>query len=201
MNLEWFADRIAGERSGRSIDILKQLDAEAGRISPTDEAPMFVPHLGGRVSPGQPMLRGAWAGLNWSHNRGDLFRAMLEGVALEYGIYRRCVMSLYHGFRFDELRITGGGEQSEVWNSIKANVLECPVVQIARSEGAPMGSALLAGYAVGIFDDLPGAADRWIRTGKVHRPDRAAGPYYQRRLRRYESLLAKMNQWSGTDDT
>jgi xylulokinase len=200
MNLEWFASRIAGDTGGRSHAAFERLDAEAGRVVPTDDAPMFVPHLGGRVSPSQPNLRGAWVGLRWNHGRGDLFRAMLEGVALEYGIYRRCLLSLYRGFRFHELRITGGGAKSDLWNGIKADVLGCPVVQIARSEGAPMGAALLAGYAVGFFESLPDAADLWIRTGKVHRPDRAAIPYHRRRLRRYESLLAKMNQWSRTDD-
>ena len=84
---------------------------------------MFIPHLGGRVCPSQPRLRGAWIGLDWSHTLGHLFRAALERVALEYGIYLQILKSLYPDLKISEIRITGGGEKSHIWNQIKADVL------------------------------------------------------------------------------
>ena len=82
MNLEWFK-----EQTRFAALISNALNAAAAAIQPSAEDPFFVPHLGGRVSPGQPLLRGAWVGLTWSHGMGHLYRAVLEGVALEYGIY------------------------------------------------------------------------------------------------------------------
>ncbi len=38
-----------------------------------------------------------------------------------------------------ELRITGGGERSVVWNQIKADVLNMPVAGIAGSRGGADG--------------------------------------------------------------
>ena len=98
MNLEWFRRQLAsvGRRSADPVEF-NSLDREASLIKPGDELPLFVPHLGGRVSPSRPHLRGAWAGLSWSHSTAHLWRAILEAVALEYGIYRQVLLSLYPG--------------------------------------------------------------------------------------------------------
>jgi xylulokinase len=117
----------------------------------------------------------------------------LEGVALEYGIYCDVLRSLDSDFAMKEIRVTGGGECSTTWNIIKAGVLGCPVVQMARSEGAPAGAALLAGHGVGLFDDLDRAAQKWSRRGPAHRPKRGEIALCKRRLERYRKLLDILN--------
>jgi len=188
MNLEWFRAEI-----GRP---LAELDAAAAKIPWSDELPIFVPHLAGRVNPAEPALRGAWAGLTWSHGVGHLYRAMLEGVALEYGIYLQTLRSLHPQFRIAEIHVTGGGERSRTWNSIKAGILGCRVVQMANNEGAPMGAALLAGHAAGLFKDLDAVAHRWARAGAVVIPSRSIRAQAARRLARYRQLLDHLNAWS-----
>lgn len=163
MNLEWFRTEIAGRArgagsagaAGREPPSFDELNRIAGEVEPREDDPVFLPHLGGRVSPSEPALRGAWAGLNWSHGLGHLFRAVLEGAALEYGIYLGALEKLYGAGRVREIRVTGGGEKSAVWNSIKADILGVPVVQIVVGGGAPMGAALLAAYGVGSSLLLP----------------------------------------------
>jgi xylulokinase len=120
---------------------------------------------------------------------GHLYRAVLEGVALEYGIYGNGLRRLYPELEIQEIRITGGGEKSRLWNRIKAAVLASPVVQIARSYGAPAGSALLAGFGVGLFRSLPEAADRWIKLGKRVDPEGDMIRLYRGKLPLYEKLL------------
>ncbi|MBM3861897.1 MAG: xylulose kinase [Verrucomicrobia bacterium] len=191
MNLEWFRKEIAGERF--SFD---ELDRLAARISPAEDCPMFVPHLGGRVSPSWPRLGGAWAGLRWSHSVAHLYRAVREAVALEYAIYRNVLRELNPSLRLREVRVTGGGEKSALWNQIKADALGVRVVQIAGAQGAPMGAALVAGFGVGLFKDLDASARAWIKTGRVTLPQRKLAGHYARRLARYERLLEELNQWS-----
>ena len=157
---------------------------------------MFVPHLGGRVSPGWPMLRGAWAGLTWDHTRAELFFVLLESVALEYALYQHALRRLLPGATFTELRITGGGEKSEVWNQIKADVLQTPIVQIAHGGGAPMGAAMLAGVGAGVLPALPEVAERWVRLGRRFMPDIARARHYEARAARYEDLLGALNKWA-----
>jgi len=186
MNLEWFRREFAGGLP------LAELDREL--IAPTEDFPMFVPHLGGRNNPSWPGLRGGWVGLTREHGRAHLYYAVLESVALEYGLYRDVLRSLDRKFAMREIRVTGGGERSAVWNAIKAGVLGCPVVRMSRGEGASMGAALLAGLGTGILPDLPRAADAWAAAGAVTKPGRAA--FYSKRLRRYAGLLEHLHDWS-----
>jgi xylulokinase len=192
MNLEWFRTEFG---SGLSFDALNQ---QAAAVKPGTDDPLFIPHLAGRVSPSQPRLRGAWVGLTWNHTAGHLYRAMLEGVALEYGLYLKVLKELEPGLRPREMRVTGGGEKSALWNAIKADVLGCRVVRIERTEGAPLGAALVAGFGAGLFRSLDEAAARWIRTGPATLPDRRHRKHYESRLARYAGLLEAVNNWSET---
>jgi xylulokinase len=194
-NLDWFRRELGGG-TDLSFEELSQL---AGAATADESSPMFAPHLGGRVSPGWPTLRGSWAGLTWDHTRGDMYRAMLESVALEYALYQKALRQLLPGAAFTELRITGGGERSAVWNQIKADVLQMPIVQIERSGGAPMGAAMLAGAGVGLFPDLPEAAARWVKLGRRFEPDSSRARHYQARIKRYEALLNALHDWSAPE--
>ncbi len=198
MNLEWFAremTQLGKSATDKSLATLNQL---ASRIVPAAADPLFVPHLGGRVSPSQPLLRGSWAGLTWSHTAAHLYRAVLEGVALEYCVYRDVLLAVNPELNMREVRITGGGEKSLLWNQIKADALQVSVVQINRHEGAPMGAALLAGYGVGLWKNLDTAATRWLQTGERFRPQRKLANHYQLRLARYRHLVALLNEWAVT---
>lgn len=198
MNLEWFRREIAnrGRRQGKSLVSFDELNKMAQAIGFNETGPLFVPHLGGRVSPGQPYLRGAWVGLDWSQSLAHLYRAVLEGVALEYGIYRNVLGQLYPKMKLKDIRITGGGERSVIWNRIKAAVLGMPVVQIVRSEGAPMGSAMLAGVGAGLFKSVPAVANQWVKKGARYSPNKKLYDYYRRRVKKYEELLKLLNEFS-----
>jgi len=140
-------------------------------------------------------MRGAWVGLEWSHTLGDLYQAVLEGVALEYGIYRKIVRELYPDLAWREVRVTGGGQDSVIWNRIKSAVLETPVVQIARSEGAPLGAAMVAGVGVGLFKSLSAATTAWVQKGHRYRASRSMAQVYQARMSQYERLLRLLNEY------
>ena len=198
MNLEWFREQVAGAfiSAGQPPADFDRLNAMAAAVTPADDDPIFIPHLGGRVSPSQPALRGAWVGLTWSHGPGHLYRAVLEAVALEYGIYLRSLQDLFGAGTVSEVRVTGGGEKSEVWNHIKADTLGVPIVQVMGAGGAPLGSALLAGYGVGVLKDIDATAGQWIRTGTVTEPDARHAAGCGRRIERYASLLEAINGWA-----
>jgi xylulokinase len=188
MNLEWFRGRIAGAAG------LEELERLAAAAKPSEADPLFVPHLGGRVCPSRPGLRGAWVGLQWTHGAGHLYRAVLEAVALEYALYLGIMRALHPASRPREVRVTGGGAGSALWNRIKADALGLPVVAVRRPEGAPLGSALIAGRAAGVFADLKAAARRWVGTGGRAAPRRGVRGHYRRRLARYRRLLRALDE-------
>jgi xylulokinase len=198
MNIEWFASQFSQHGKQPSAKVLAQLDRCASRISPAADDPFFVPHLGGRMSPSQTQLRGSWAGVTWSHTTGHLYRAVLEAVALEYCLYRDVLLSVNPELQIREVRITGGGGTSALWNQIKADALGIPLVQIERHEGAPMGAAMLAGFGVGLFTSLEEVASRWIGLGQRVQPAKEMAAHYQTRAIRYQRLLEHLNQWTET---
>ena len=130
----------------------------AAQVSPGAEGLFFSPHLGGRVCPATPAMRGAWVGFSWGHRQAHFFRAILEGIAFEYAYYLKILRELIPDLSLVEARVIGGGAKSHIWNQIKADVLGVPYQRLKRSEFATWGSAMIAGRAVGLFDDLADAA-------------------------------------------
>jgi xylulokinase len=194
MNLEWFRREFANRgKGGKPLDFA-QLNAMAASVAPRDGLPMFVPHLGGRVCPGQPHLRGAWVDLAWDHGVAELYRAVLEGVALEYALYKRTLLDLYDAIPFRELRVTGGGEKSEIWNRIKSDVMQMPVRRITRSDGAPLGAALIAGHGVGLFPNMTATAKKWIAVEDKTPPTKTLASHYAKRIARYGAVLESLNR-------
>jgi sugar (pentulose or hexulose) kinase len=80
-----------------------------------------------------------------------------------------------------------------LWNAIKADALGIPLRRVARTEGAPLGAAMLAGWGVGVLSSLPQAAKQWIPLGETTRPRKPLAACCARRLERYESLLHSLN--------
>jgi xylulokinase len=196
LNVEWFLREIVnrGHTKNDALITLGELEKQADIIPASADLPLFVPHLGGRVSPAQPNLRGAWTELSWSHTLPALYRALLEGVALEYAVYQEGLRDLYPDLKWKELRLTGGGAHSTLWTAIKADALQLPIRRVARGEGAPLGAALLAGYGVGVFKSLPDAARQWISLEKATLPRRSLKPLYAQRLARYQDLLHSLDR-------
>jgi xylulokinase len=194
LNVDWFVKNFCNEAAGSQG--FSSLDAAAALIEESDSLPMFIPHMAGRVTPSLPQLRGFFAGLTWSHDRATLYRAVLEGVALEYGIYRGALARLFPDMTFTEMRATGGGSKSSTWNIMKSGVLGIPVSRVEASVGAPLGSAMVASVAAGLGDGFESMARTWVKTGEgENSPPEHAG-YYARRVKRYAALLDLASAYS-----
>lgn len=181
LNLKWFRDAFAAADTGAvaaeagagvaaAEDAYARLDRAAAAVPPGAEGLLFLPHLGGRVSPSDSAQRGMWAGFSWSHGQGHFYRAMLEAVAFEYAYYLRIERRLFPEVDFREAWVMGGGSASELWNGIKADVLDVSYRTLERQEGATLGAAIIAGKAVGIFDELSATAERLARPGPPREP-------------------------------
>ncbi len=194
LNIEWFRQVLGDSSWGAKEADFQQLESQLQSIQPSPDLPLFVPHFAGRVSPYQSSLRGAWANLNWSTDLAELYYAVLESVALEYGIYRQRVDDLAPHPPLTELRITGGGQHSEYWNRLKSDALGIPVRVILQPQGAPLGAAILAGQAVGLIQDLPAAAQQWAKAGKAIRPRPGRTRILKQRLDRYQRLLHQLKE-------
>jgi xylulokinase len=193
LNLRWFRDQLASyEKAEAEVageNIYQNLDHMAAEVPPGSDKLLFLPHLGGRVCPSDPNIRGLYLGLNWSHTKPHLYRAMMEGVAYEYAYYLGIVRGLLPDLEVRETRVIGGGARSRLWNQIKADILGVPYVTLNREEFGVLGSAILAGYAVGVFDDLADTAQRLTQATDRVEPDRGNQKIYQPLVREYINLF------------
>jgi xylulokinase len=165
----------------------RTIDAEAAGWEPGSEGLLFAPYLAGERTPyPDPDARGAFTGLSLRHDRGALWRAMLEGVA--FGLRDSLELLCALGVRPEVGRVSGGGARSELWLKIVASVLQLPLERMESEEGSAFGAALLAGVRAGVFADAAEAVSRCVRAREVIEPVWDYEPGYERFKRLYPSL-------------
>lgn len=127
--------------------------------------------------------QGLFSDLNFSHSRASLLRGALEGITL----YFREALELLakRRRRVEEIRVTGGGSDSELWLQMAADLLEVPVRRSVSPECGTLGCAMLAGVGCGRFADLDEAAEQMVRSGRLFLPDPAQTGRSAALFRRY----------------
>jgi xylulokinase len=172
---------------------LGTLDAEAGSWEPGCEGLLFAPYLAGERTPyADPDARGAFTGLSVRHDRGAVWRAMLEGVA--FGLRDSLELLRDLGARPDVGRISGGGARSPLWVKIVASVLGLPLEQTESEEGSAYGAAMLAGVRAGVFADAHDAVARCVRARERIEPDPAWAAAYDEAYARYRALYPALKR-------
>lgn len=195
--LRWFRDTFAVEEKLSAVEtgtsVYNILNEAAEGVPPGSAGLIFVPHLGGRICPYDSNIRGAWIGFSWNHDRKSFYRSILEAIAYEYCYYINLKRKLFPHIEFKEVRVIGGGARSELWNQIKANILGIPYVTLNKEEVGILGSALLAGYAVGIYRNLASVAKELARPGRRYEVDEKLHAYYQPYTELYTELYAALS--------
>jgi len=122
---------------------VKPFDSEAGKSPIGAEGIVVLPFFNGERTPNLPNGRASINGLTAANfNRGNLGRAALESAIFGMRIGLEGFNTL--GFKAKEIRLTGGGSKSHIWQNIAANVMNLPVRIPATSEAAAMGGAIQA---------------------------------------------------------
>ena len=186
----WFRDVFCQwekeQATAAGQNVYAQLHETASRVPPGAEGLFFHPYLLGERSPyWDSNLRGSFVGATMRHGKPYFVRALLEGVAYSLRDCFRTIVEM--GLSVDEIRLIGGGAQSDLWTQIICDVFARPVVRPAGCD-ASFGSALLAGVGVGLFADTVDAAQRCVRVRDVVQPDPQAAEIYDRMFRFYGEI-------------
>jgi L-xylulokinase len=174
-NYDWFLENFfaaeirEAESAGRGIHDLVAREFEAASARPSSA--LFHPYLFG--SPFGGATSAGFFGLNAWHDRGDVIRAVFEGIAFNHRIH---VDALKDGFAPSAARLTGGISRNPAMAGLFADILGLPVTATATEEAAAWGAALCAGAGAGLFasptDDPRDLAS--IETTYQPDPDRQA---------------------------
>lgn len=175
----WYRDTFGGEYA--------ELDQAATEIPVGCDGLMFHPYLNGELTPyGDPLLSGSFIGIRTHHTKAHFNRAVLEGVAFSLRDCFEALKSL-HIQHETEATVIGGGAASPLWRQILSDMLGIRLVEKERSDSS-FGSAMLAGIAIGMFEDFENALNRCGKNRSVTEPIEENTVQYSFKFDRYKAV-------------
>jgi xylulokinase len=191
--VKWFHDLLYGNASGEvgsEIDHDEEVRHYAclEAHSPAGPSGLCVtPHLIGTCNPEfNPRARGWIAGLTAGTGRNRLYKGILEGLACELAIVTE---TLAHAVGdFGDICVTGGGTRSELGLRLRAALTGRRLHIMKQQEAVCLGTAILAGFAVGEYQSIEQAVDGVVAENNVVVPDEAMADSYRGQLHQYKWL-------------
>jgi xylulokinase len=134
------------------------LIAEASEVLVGSGGVVFLPHLANGPPP-EPDIhgRGAFLGLTQTTTPALLYRAVLEGVALQSRLMLDGMTDLRDVGEVGQIRLIGGASRNRLFLQIKANVFARPITVVEEAEATTLGAALLGGVAAGVYPTFDAA--------------------------------------------
>lgn len=163
--LDWLRRKVLSAKNGEALDYgaLNALVAERGE--PGAGGLKFYPYFNGSGVPeADNACKGTLLGLDLSHDKGHIARAVMEGVACQI-VWALRAMEARQPMK--RLFLAGGATKSAVWTNMIAEIAgrEIHVSEIA--DLACAGAAMMAGVGCGLFENTEAAARAIAPGGRV----------------------------------
>jgi glycerol kinase len=162
----------------------RELEALLAQAGPEDGSVACVPALQGLGTPAWDAgARGAVLGLSRATTRGQVARAVVDGVLHQVA---DAIEAIRSGMRLEVVRLDGGMSRSDWVVQRLADIAEVRVQRAAQGEATATGAAMVAGLAAGVWtspDEVPA-----IATDLVAEPAWSPAEREARRVRWAEAL-------------
>jgi xylulokinase len=161
--LTWLRDNVLYHQDElmmeeKAPDIFKVLDKIVARVPAGANNVIFTPWLYGERSPVEDChIRASLFNLSLENTRGDILRAVFEGVAFNTKWLLEPIEK-FMGRSFQHINFIGGGANSDVWSQIIADVLDRKIRQVKDPiYSNARGAAFLASMALKYItvEDIP----------------------------------------------
>lgn len=197
-SLQWWVENIlAAHAAGNPpspADHAKAFAAateQAATVAAGSGSLLFLPYLNGERTPhADPHARGAFVGLNVTHQRGHLTRAVMEGVTFALRDSLEIIRSL--DVPVKEIRASGGGSKNPLWRQMQADVFGSKITTLKVEQGPAYGVALLAAVGDGAYKNIEQACKSTIEVAAQTPPDRKAAKVYESLFPIYRRLYANL---------
>lgn len=131
------------------------MDDEAKFAGPGAHGVIMLPHFEGSAAPyWNPVAKGLFFNLSLGTSRGDLNRAILEGIAMEIADNLTLIQQL--SGNLVEINVAGGMVKSDIFCQIQADCYNRKVVRYQNNEASSLGAVIVAATALGVhgsFDE------------------------------------------------
>jgi len=182
-------EQLAMERGIAPEEIFDDL---VRMVPPGSQGLILQPYWSpGLRSPG-PEARGAIIGFADIHTRAHIYRAILEGLAyaLREGAERMVRRS---GIPITELRVAGGGSQSDSAMQLTADIFGVTTARPHVYEASGLGAAIDVAVGVGIHDSFKAAVPAMTHLGDVFEPDPEVHRLYNQLYQKvYKNLYSRL---------
>lgn len=185
-NYDWFLETLCADLSAEA-NIHAALAPKITEALARPSTVLFHPYLYG--SPHGPTASAGFLGLRGWHKRGDMLRAVLEGIVFNHRVH---VDALRDGFPVTEARLTGGVSRNKAFAQMFADVLNMPVTTSQTEEAAAWGAALCAGAAVGLYGSPQDDPRDQAALNETFTPDAIRAAAYEIRYRLHGKLSAAL---------
>ncbi|MBI5030305.1 MAG: hypothetical protein HZB51_07245 [Chloroflexi bacterium] len=169
--LEWYRKEYGLAHQSLGKADWDDLMAQAAASPAGARGVMFLPHMS---TAGCPVVDtrslGAFVGLSNFVQRGDMLRAIIEGLDYQVlDIVTALKTSL--GICPDRLVAVGGATRNSFWMQNKADITGLPIEVPEMVETTALGAAILAGIGVGLYRNAQDAFECVYKPGKTYQPD------------------------------
>ena len=166
------------------------LNRGAEAVPPGSENLFFHPYLLGEMTPYyDDRLRASFTGVGMHHTKGHFTRSVMEGISYSM---RDCLEEIKRqNISVDQYRLIGGGAKGKLWRQILADVLGVPLT-VTRSNDSSLGSAMLAGVAVGMFRDYEESIRKCVSVVDTVLPDPENQRIYDKGFAAYRGIQQAM---------
>jgi xylulokinase len=176
--------------------IYRQLEEEAEQIEPGSEGLMILPYWNAVMNPHwDPDARGCIIGLSSGHHRGHLYRAILEGIAMEQSLATEAVEKAIME-KTKEFAIIGGGARSKLWRQIIADASGKKVLNMYSDEASSLGAGISAAVAAGWFPSFEDAAKNMVHVKGITEPITQNAERYRNQLIVYREIYPAIRKIS-----
>ena len=154
-SLEWLKDTLY-----EGDDPFREINEGAEKSGVGAKKLLFLPYLTGERSPHpDPDARGVFFGLSLMHSKGDMARAVMEGVTFGMREIFELIVASKPDLTPTQVFTSGGASKSPLWRQIQADIFGLPVKTLTgAAEGGAYGAAVVAGVGAGIWSDIVDAA-------------------------------------------
>jgi xylulokinase len=195
--VDWLSRELFLADPAHRHDLLLKLESEAAASPVGAGGVMLVPYWQGCMTPHwDSAARGVIAGLSGSTRRGDIYRALMEGIALEQAICTNQAEAATH-VKIDRYVAIGGGAASDLWGQIIADATARPVLRSTTVEASSLGAAMAAAKGCGWFPTLAAASAAMAgETTRTFEPDAKRSARYAELRAIYADLWPALSGWN-----
>lgn len=179
--LEWWRKNLTVGTDGALIPF-DMINDEVAKRKAGEDGLFFYP-FSGQFAQKRSFRKASFIGMDLSHDRFHLARAIMEGVAFQS-------VWMMESFRSqpsrEGIKLAGGASKSKLWCQMVANIANMPVRIPKTADLACVGAAILAGVGCGIYTTAEEGYRKLAVPDSVIEPEAEYVPVYQKMFAQYK---------------